>query len=178
MVVVKKYGNRRLYDTEESRYITLEELAAKVRAGTDVQVLEARTGADLTQATLTQIILESRGASRLLPVPLLQQLIRLRSEALAEFLGRYVSAALELYLYARQGAQQVTPLNPFALLPFATTNVLAHLLTAPLRGRPPPPGARLPGEALPPGPPELEDEVAALRRELQELKQELRKLQE
>jgi polyhydroxyalkanoate synthesis repressor PhaR len=183
MVLVKKYGNRRLYDTEESRYVTLEELAAKVRAGTDVQVLDARTGADLTQATLTQVILESRGASRLLPVPLLQQLIRLRNEALAEFFGRYVSAALEIYLYARQGAQQVTPLNPFAMLPFATTNALARLLTVPMLSREPRagPAAEPPPDASPPPPeppePPSEDDVAVLRRELEEVKRELRKLQ-
>ena len=182
MVVVKKYGNRRLYDTEESRYVTLEELAAKVRAGTDVQVVDARTGGDLTQATLTQIILESRGAAHLLPVPLLLQLIRLRNDALADFFGRYVSAALEIYLYARQGAQHVTPLNPFALLPFATTNALARLLTTPMLSRerpaqPPEPSAEpLPPGPLPPEPPGPDPELAALRRELEEVKQQLRKL--
>src|SRR5262245_46762004 len=65
-MLVKKYTNRRLYDTEESRYITLEELAEKIRAGDDASVIDARTGEDLTQATLTQIIMESRGAARIL----------------------------------------------------------------------------------------------------------------
>jgi polyhydroxyalkanoate synthesis repressor PhaR len=59
-MLVKKYSNRRLYDTESSQYITLEELAGKIRAGSDAQVVDAKTGQDLTQATLTQIILEHR----------------------------------------------------------------------------------------------------------------------
>lgn len=168
-VVIKKYGNRRLYDTEESRYITLEELAASIRAGTDVRVVDAKSGADLTQSTLAQIILESRGASRLLPVPLLVQLIRMGDEALAEFLGRYLSAALELYQQARQGAQAVAPFNPLANLPFAATNALARMLGAVQ-------GWGGPGmEPHAPSPPESRsDDVSAMRRELDALKAELR----
>src|SRR3954471_2947574 len=105
MIHIKKYGNRRLYDTEESRYITLDELEAKVKKGADVQVLDAKTGEDLTQATLVQIIIEGRGAAKLLPVPLLVQLIRLSNAALGEFMGRYLAGALELYLQAKTQAQ-------------------------------------------------------------------------
>ena len=81
-------GLRRLYDTGESRYITLEELSEKIRAGQDVRVVDAKTNEDLTQATLTQIIIESRGAARLLPPQLLTQLIRLGDDSLAEFFNR------------------------------------------------------------------------------------------
>lgn len=158
MTVIKKYGNRRLYDTDLSRYITLEELADQVRDGADVQVLDAKTNADLTQATLAQIILESRGAAKLLPVPLLVQLIRLRDEALSEFFGRYVSAALELYLQARTHAQALAPVNPFFNMPFAATSALARFLGA--APEPPPPRG---------------DDVAALRKELDELKRSLSK---
>lgn len=90
-MLVKKYGNRRLYDTEASRYITLEELSARIREGDDVDVIDAKTGQDLTQVTLAQIILESRGGAKLLPVPLLKQLVRMGDDALAEFFGRYVA---------------------------------------------------------------------------------------
>jgi polyhydroxyalkanoate synthesis repressor PhaR len=100
-VLVKKYSNRRLYDTTESRYITLEELAERVRAGADPRVVDAKTSEDLTQSTLTQVILESRGGAKLLPVPFLTQLIRLGDSALAEFLGRYLSWALDVYLSAK-----------------------------------------------------------------------------
>jgi polyhydroxyalkanoate synthesis repressor PhaR len=189
-MLVKKYGNRRLYDTEDSRYITLEELADKVRAGADARVVDARTGEDLTQVTLTQIILESRGAARLLPVPLLLQLIRLGDEALAEFLGRYMSATLELYLQARQGAQQVSQYNPLALLPFTSTSTLARLLggLTGWTGGTPPPAPPPPASAAPPPPPApaaapaaaavtpaSSSDVAALREELEELKRSLRR---
>ena len=73
-VIIKKYGNRRLYDTGSSRYITLEDLAEQIRGGQEVRVIDAASGDDLTQATLTQIIIEGRGAARLLPVGLLTQL--------------------------------------------------------------------------------------------------------
>ena len=95
-MLVKKYGNRRLYDTEQSRYLRLDELAERIRAGADVRVVDAKTDADLTAPTLAQIIFEDRNAARLLPVPVLLQLIRLGDDALGEFLGRYVSWALEL----------------------------------------------------------------------------------
>lgn len=115
-MLVKKYGNRRLYDTEASRYVTLEELADKIRKGSDARVIDAKTNEDLTQSTLTQIILESRGAGRLLPIPLLLQLIRLGDDALADFMGRYVSWALEIYLQTKQAAFGgfMHNLNPFA----------------------------------------------------------------
>src|SRR5205823_1041175 len=85
----KKYANRRLYDTAASKYITLEDLAERIRRGSDVvSVQDAHTGTDITQATLTQIILESRGGAKLLPVPLLMRLIRMEDESLAEVVAR------------------------------------------------------------------------------------------
>ncbi len=57
-IVIKKYANRRLYDTSNSRYINLEDIAALVRNGKDVQVVDASTGEDITRVTLTQIIVE------------------------------------------------------------------------------------------------------------------------
>lgn len=128
MRTIKKYGNRRLYDTEESRYITQEELATSVRKGIDVIVVDAKTGDDLTQMTLTQILLESRNGSRLFPTPLLFKLVRLGDDALAEFSGRYVSWALEVYLQAKQGAAAIAPVNPLVNLPFSAGNAFARLL--------------------------------------------------
>lgn len=165
-MLVKKYGNRRLYDTEDSRYITLEELAEKIRTGSDVKVVDAKTNEDLTQTTLMQIIVEGRGAARLLPVGLLIQLIRLNDEGLAEFFGRYVTAALDLYIHARQGAQSLAPYNPFAMLPFSATSALARLLQ--------PSGstwAEPPASAAVSSSPK--SDVDELRRELNELKRSL-----
>lgn len=127
--VIKKYSNRRLYDTAESRYITLDELAESVRRGADARVLDAQTGEDLTQATFAQIIIEGRGAAQFLSVPILTQLIRMNDDALSEFFGRWLSAALELYQQARQGVQAITPYNPLAAMPFAAGNVLSRMLS-------------------------------------------------
>ena len=163
-MLVKKYGNRRLYDTTQSRYVTHEEVADHVRNGGDVRVVDAKTGHDLTQVTLAQIILEGRGAARLLPVPLLKQLIRMRDDALAEFFGRYVAWALDVYLRVRSGAR-LLPFDPFAGL------ALAPDLLGRVFGR----GG---GEVMPPPPIPDEDaadakqdaDIADLRRELEELK--------
>ena len=138
-----------------------------------MRVVDAKTGEDLTQATLAQIILESRGAWRLLPIPLLTQLIRMGDDALTEFFGRYMSLALDLYFQAKQGAQAIAPYNPFATLPFSATNALARVLSGvagwgEASAPPPPPAAHAPASGA-------EQEVAAMRRELDELKQSLRK---
>src|SRR5258708_8693320 len=108
-MIVKKYGNRRLYDPSDSKYITLEELADKVRQGEDVRVVDAKSGEDLTASTLTQILVEGRGAARLLPVPLLIQLVRLGDDAPAEVFGQYVPWALDIYLHAEQGGPPIAP---------------------------------------------------------------------
>ncbi|UQA62204.1 polyhydroxyalkanoate synthesis regulator DNA-binding domain-containing protein [Polyangium aurulentum] len=177
-MVVKKYGNRRLYDTEESRYVTLEEVAERIRRGDDVYVVDAKTGHDLTQVTLAQIILESRGAARLLPVPLLRQLIRMGDDALAEFFGRTLSWSLDFYLLAKKGAQ-VLPRGPFGVMPFM--NPFAALLassapwTSPMQSSAAPPTLEVeaPVEVEVEVEPERNgqaEEIAALRRELEELK--------
>jgi polyhydroxyalkanoate synthesis repressor PhaR len=172
-VLIKKYGNRRLYDTGDSRYITLEELAAKVRAGADVRVVDDRSGEDLTQATLTQIILESDNAARMLPVPLLTQLVRLGDDALAEFFGRYVTAALETYLQTRRGVQAVAQVNPIAALPLNATDALARMFMASPLGQAFASGYGY-GAPAPAPPPPAEGDVAELRRELEELKKSVR----
>ena len=156
-MLVKKYGNRRLYDTEESRYVRLDEIAERIRAGADVQVVDASSGADLTAPTLAQIIFEDRNAARLLPVPLLLQLIRMGEEPLADFLGRYVSWALEMYLQARTGLGSLY--NPFsALRPFPSP--------PPAQERPRPPE---------PAPTGARDDVAELRREVAALRKTLKR---
>jgi polyhydroxyalkanoate synthesis repressor PhaR len=160
-VLVKKYGNRRLYDTARSRYITLEELAELIRDGEDVRVVDARSGDDLTTATLVQIIIEGRGAARLLPIPLLVQLIRMGDDALAEFLGQYVTWALEVYLQARQGVQAMAPYNPFLAFAPGTLSRPFGAAVAPPRPQP----AQRPSS----------DEVAELRREVEDLKKSLKK---
>jgi polyhydroxyalkanoate synthesis repressor PhaR len=176
-VLIKKYGNRRLYDTGNSRYITLEELSAKIQAGSDVRVIDVKSGEDLTQVTLTQIIIEGRGAGKLLPISLLTQLIRLGDDALAEFFGRYVTGALDLYLHAKRGASAVTTYNPFAQLPFAASDAMARMwMNSPFAGGsgPSPQHQPMPPMmSMEPADDERADDVADLRRELEELKRSM-----
>ncbi len=176
-MVVKKYRNRRLYDTDESRYVTLAEVAAKVRAGEDLYVVDAKTGEDLTQPTLAQIILESRGGAGLLPTPLLLRLVRLGDDVLADFLGRYVIWALDLYLAMRQGATSFSPLNPLGNLPFSAGDALARMLSGfPGMGQappPPPPPPPEPASEEPPAPEEPSGDMAALRQEMDALRREI-----
>ncbi|MBI2376026.1 MAG: hypothetical protein HYV07_18680 [Deltaproteobacteria bacterium] len=188
--VIKKYTNRRLYDTEESRYVTIDELTETIRAGRDVRVVDAQSGADLTQVTLTQAILEGRGAAKLLPVPLLLRLIRLKDDALGEFLGRYMALALESYLQLRSGARTISAYNPFATVPFNAASTFARMFSELAGWNDPrnPSGAwndpraaqpSLEPEERPiePSAPERsakEDDVSVLRREIDELKELVR----
>lgn len=168
-MIVKRYSNRRLYDTDESRYITMNELADKIRSGSDVRVVDAKTGEDLTQVTLTQIIIESRGAAHMFQTPVLTQLIRLGDDALAEFLGRYMSTALEMYLQLKRGAQSVAPYFPFAQMPMDASSAFARMMMGAT------PWVEPSRQPAPPAPPPAADEVAELRKELEELKVSLRR---
>jgi len=97
-VVIRKYGNRRLYDTSSSRYINLEDIAAMIRNGTDVQIVDAKTGVDLTGATLTQIIAEdAKDKPGGLPLELLRQLIIASDHVGQEFIMWYLKSAFDTY---------------------------------------------------------------------------------
>lgn len=104
-VVFKKYGkNRRLYDTAAKRYVTLEELAAAVRRGAEVQVVDAQTGEDLTHVCLTQIVMDdARDKPAGLPLELLRQLITASDHVGREFIMWYLKSAFDTY-HKVQGA--------------------------------------------------------------------------
>jgi polyhydroxyalkanoate synthesis repressor PhaR len=97
-ILIKKYGNRRLYDTAGSRYVNLDDLAAHIRAGREVRVVDAKTGQDLTRVVLTQIITEdAKGKPTGLPLELLRQLIIASDEVRQEFLMWYLKSAFDTY---------------------------------------------------------------------------------
>ena len=105
-VVIRKYGNRRLYDTSASRYVNLDGLAAMVRNGTEVKVVDAETGEDLTRVTLTQIIVEdAKGQSSGLPLELLRQLIMASDRVRQEFMSWYLKSAFESYQKVQSAVQ-------------------------------------------------------------------------
>jgi polyhydroxyalkanoate synthesis repressor PhaR len=98
MIVIKKYPNRRLYDTAKSRYINLEDIAGFIRDGQDVQVVDAQTGEDLTRVTLTQIIVDdAKQQPTGLPLELLKQLIVSSDQVGREFIMWYLKSAYDAY---------------------------------------------------------------------------------
>jgi polyhydroxyalkanoate synthesis repressor PhaR len=114
-VTIKKYANRRLYDTESSSYITLDRLAAMIREGRDFEVVDAKTGEDITHQVLTQIIVdeESRG-STMLPVNFLRQLIGLYGGQMQGAVPPYLEAAMDAFQKNQQAVAGAFGPNMFA----------------------------------------------------------------
>ena len=101
-LLLKKYANRRLYDTEQSRYVTLEEVADTIKTGRRVEVVDAKSGEDVTAFILTQIVLErARTRNLLLPPSLLHLFIQYGENVLAEFFEKYLEQAVKTYLFYR-----------------------------------------------------------------------------
>ena len=106
-VILKKYANRRLYDTEKSTYITLNEVAEMVKQGRWVQVTDVETGEDVTAFTLTQIVMEeAKKKNALLPVPLLHLVIRYGELELSDFFGKYLEKMIKSYLAYKNVADE------------------------------------------------------------------------
>lgn len=97
-VVIKKYANRRLYNTRTSSYVTLDHLCEMVKEGTDFEVHDARTGEDITRSVLTQIIFEEEAKGQnLLPIRFLRQLIRFYGDSLQALLPGYLDLSMESF---------------------------------------------------------------------------------
>src|ERR1700754_2422107 len=96
-VTIKKYANRRLYNTGTSTYVTLEDLASMVKAGEDFVVFDAKSGEDITRSVLTQIIFEqeNKEGQNLLPVTVLRQLIRFYGDSLQALVPSYLEFSME-----------------------------------------------------------------------------------
>lgn len=119
VVIIKKYANRRLYDTESSTYITLERLAEMVRQKREFQVVDAKSGEDITRSVLTQIIMdeEARG-STMLPVNFLRQLISMYGDQMQSVVPQYLEASLD-QLSRNQSQLRDAMAGAFAANPFA-----------------------------------------------------------
>jgi polyhydroxyalkanoate synthesis repressor PhaR len=105
-VLIKKYENRRLYDSSNSKYINLDDIAAFIREGKEVKIVDAKTGQDLTRVTLTQIITEdAKEKPTGLPVEMLRQLIVASDEARQEFVMWYLKSAFDTYQKVKDGVQ-------------------------------------------------------------------------
>lgn len=182
-IVIKKYENRRLYDTTNSRYVNLEEVAEMIRSGADLQVVDAKSNEDLTRTVLTQIIVEETKGSELgLPLELLRQLVLASDAARHQFLEWYLKNAMEAYqkvsdsLQSRfQEVQQAASSPVDTLMNFWRTN---PFLGAAVPGSVPifPWTAAGPGAPAPPPPAakaEETKEMDELRRRLEELEKQL-----
>jgi len=121
-VLIKKYGNRRLYDTAESRYVNLDDIAAFIREGKDVKVVDAKNGQDLTRVTLTQIITEdAKEKPTGLPLELLRQLIVASDEVRQEFVMWYLKSAFDTYQKVQDAVQnRLTDVQSAILSPVDT----------------------------------------------------------
>jgi polyhydroxyalkanoate synthesis repressor PhaR len=117
-VVVKKYANRRLYNTESSSYITLDNLAEMVRAGRDFVVYDARTGDDITRSVLTQIIVEEESKGRaLLPTTFLRQLIGFYGDSLGGMVPRYLEHTMTAIARQQEQMREAMTQTMGTLLP-------------------------------------------------------------
>jgi len=115
-VTIKKYANRRLYDTESSAYITLDRLAQMVRDGREFEVVDAKTGEDITRQVLTQIIVdeEARGGTTMLPINFLKQLIGLYGNSMQNFVPQYLEAAMDAFQRNQSAVRDAFGANMFA----------------------------------------------------------------
>jgi len=118
-VVIKKYANRRLYNTATSAYVTLEHLSTMVKEKTDFVVYDAKTGDDITRSVLTQIIFEeeSKGGQTLLPIPFLRQLISFYGDSLQGVVPQYLEMSMAQFArnqeQMRKYMQNAFGFNPF-----------------------------------------------------------------
>ncbi|MDB5445367.1 MAG: hypothetical protein JWQ97_684, partial [Phenylobacterium sp.] len=193
-VVIKKYANRRLYNTASSSYVTLEHLADMVKKGVDFVVYDAKTNDDITRSVLTQIIFEeeSQGQS-LLPIQFLRQLIGFYGNSMQAFLPSYLE--LSLATFAQQQEQlrhQLAALGQTAGIGTGISGYEEQIrqnlalfdramkMFSPFAfAKPPepaPPAAQAAAPAPPPATPAQEDAVAELRKRMEEMQAQIEKL--
>jgi polyhydroxyalkanoate synthesis repressor PhaR len=197
-VVIKKYANRRLYNTATSAYVTLDHLATMVKAKTDFVVYDAKSGEDITRPVLTQIIFEeeSKGGQTLLPIPFLRQLISFYGDSLQGVVPQYLEMSMTQFArnqeQMRKYMQNAFGFNPFQQFESMGKQNMAmfenamRLFNPFAAGQPGAPGtapahmngtepATADAAAQPPGPPS-EEAIDDLKRKLDELQSQLSQL--
>jgi len=162
-VIVKKYGNRRLYDTTNSRYINQDEVAQMVREGHDVQVVDAATGEDFTRLVLTQIVVQyAKESDSAFPLDILRQMVVAGGRATQETTLKYMKTVLDMYQNAYQAMAPTR--NPFELIQEARPGWLPQPQGDPYRA-----GTSLQKTSGP-------DEVAELKGRIEELASKVQEL--
>ena len=171
-IIIKKYANRRLYNTGTSSYITLDDLARMTREDVDFQVVDAKTGDDITHSILTQIIMEEESSgAQMLPVSFLRDLISMYGNSMQAMMPSYLEASMENFRKNREKLHEAfregMANNPFAKI--AETNIAVM---------------KAMGEALIPGSKPTskpdnaagDDEIAALRKQMAAMQKKLDEL--
>jgi polyhydroxyalkanoate synthesis repressor PhaR len=172
VIIIKKYANRRLYDTESSSYITLERLAEMVRQKRDFKVVDAKSGEDITRGVLTQIIMdeEARG-STMLPVNFLRQLISMYGDQMQSVVPQYLEASLDALqrnqVQMREAVAGAIAANPLAEI--ARRNM--EMFTKAAGVATPAEGDKAPAD-------DNKAELAGLKAQLAELQKQLDRLSE
>lgn len=176
-VTIKKYANRRLYNTETSSYITLDHLAAMTREGRDFKVVDARSDEDITHNVLTQIIMEeeARGGQTMLPVSFLRQLISLYGDSMQAMVPGYLEASMDSFRRNQEQFKSAVE-GAFAHSPFAEmakrNMEMFEVATAAFKPKPTAPAgttASAPVHAK-------DEEIAALKAQLADLQSKVEKL--
>jgi polyhydroxyalkanoate synthesis repressor PhaR len=176
-VVVKKYANRRLYNTESSSYITLDNLAEMVRQGRDFVVYDAKSGDDITRGVLTQIIVEEEGKGHnLLPTEFLRQLIGFYGGSMQGLVPKYLEHALSAFAQHQEQMRAAMQKTMGSLFPFGNMEEVsrqniammerAFSMFTPFRRTGDAPASN-------PAPEAASQEIAALREEVERLRREL-----
>ena len=166
-LIIKKYANRRLYNTETSSYITLDHLAAMTREGRDFKVIDAKTEEDITHNVLTQIIMEEESHGQtMLPVNFLRQLISMYGDSMQAMVPGYLEASMDSFRRNQEQFKSAVE-GAFANSPFADLakrNIeMLEAATSAFKPKPATAGSK-------------DDESAALKAQLAELQSKIEKL--
>jgi polyhydroxyalkanoate synthesis repressor PhaR len=172
-VIIKKYANRRLYDTRRSAYITLDDLGAMVKEGREFRVVDAKSDEDITHNVLTQIIMEAETkGSTMLPVNFLRQLIGLYGDNMQAAVPQYLEASMTAFRKNQQQFKSVVEgalgANPLAEIAKRNMEMFTQAAGALMPARP---GDKARDAEIA----ELKDEIAALKAEVSALKAELKR---
>jgi polyhydroxyalkanoate synthesis repressor PhaR len=178
-VIIKKYANRRLYNTESSSYITLDHLAQMTRDGRDFKVIDAKTEEDITHSVLTQIIMEEENRGQtMLPVSFLRQLISLYGDSMQSMVPQYLEASMEAFrrnqMQFRSAMEGAFAGGPFAEL--AKRNMDMFEAAAEAFKKTTAATAAAATTAPKPAASSSEDEIAALKAQLSGLQDKIDKL--
>lgn len=190
VVLIKKYGNRRLYDTETSQYITLDDLALIVKAGRDIKVIDAKSQKDLTKSVLLQIITEQEKDHDMIPVSFLKKLIQLSDQNIRDSLHRYLRVSLDAFLGAQKEFEDryrtfasafMNPMNANPMMwPMSFIGGAEPTASAPSAADPPPdapspvPAAEAPAA---PGESAAEEQLRSLKEQMSQMQAVISKLQ-